>query len=232
MFAYWAKRFRWDYTSRIDAFSDALLTRVLPAFANIGAESQQIAEEVYRSLTRGLGEDEDPADYAEHAQNEAISYSETMTETRQGIVNMFAAGLWHLFEQQLADLVRTAILSDPVDNPNFSESETAIRTSWHIDITTLPSCKGLDELRLLANCGKHGDGPSCNRLRQLRPTLFTMFPPDDPINKLSGGRTRVIAPFGGEHLYVTDDDFRRYVAVVKAFWTEFSEEIRKRYPGR
>src|SRR5262245_44217476 len=125
MFGYWADRFSWDYLARIDAFADALLDRVLPSFANVNEEGKQIANEAFRSYTRGLGEDQDPGDYAELAQDQAITYYETMTATRQGIVNMFAAGLWHLFEQQLAAFVRTAILDRPrdsVDNPNFSQS--------------------------------------------------------------------------------------------------------------
>ena len=49
--------------------------------------------------------------------------------------------------------------------------------------------------------------------------------------KLLRGNTPVIAPFGGEHLYVTEEDFKRYVTAVNAFWTELSVEILRIYPG-
>src|SRR5206468_4809085 len=110
VFEYWAARFRWDYIPQIDAFADCLSVRVLPAFANIDKEGEQIAEEAYRGLLSGYDDEPDFASLAELAQDRAITYYETMYGLVQGIVNMFAVGLWHLFEQQLAGFVRRAIL--------------------------------------------------------------------------------------------------------------------------
>ena len=207
MFEYWADRFLWDYSRQIDAFADTLSRRVLPGFANLDEEGKQIADEAYRELVSGYQEEPDWGSLAEQAQNEAITFYETMYGIRQGVRNMFAVGLWHLFEQQLADFVRHAILDYPrgtTRNPDFDAAQKLIGNEWHIDVTRFPSYLRLDELRLLANCAKHGDGGSCAQLRELRPALFTPFPHDT-----AGclGSTPVIAPLGGEHLYVTEEDF-------------------------
>ena len=229
VFEYWADRFRWDYISQIDAFAGCLSDRVLPAFANIDEEGKQIAEERYQELLSGCGGESDWGSLGELAQDRAITYYETMYGLRQGIVNMFAVGLWHLFEQQLADFVRHAILDYPANldkNPNFARACSLLHnTKWGIDITRFQSYARVDELHHLANCAKHGDGDACTKLRALRPALFSPFGLETGAS-LGFGRGPVIAPLGGEHLYLTADDFKDYAEAVKAFWTELSTEVR------
>lgn len=228
MFEYWANRFQWDYTPQIDAFADSLSDRILPAFANIDQEGEQIAEKAYHESLSGYDDEPDDASLAESAQDQAITYYETMYGIRQGIINMFAVGLWHLFEQQLADFVRHAILDNPrrpTKNPDFTKTESLLRTEWGIDIALFESYAGVDELRLLANCAKHGDGASCTKLRGLRPALFSPFGKDIGAD-FGLGPLRVIAPLGGEALYLTPEGFKAYADAVKAFWTELSTKVR------
>ncbi len=232
VFEYWADRFLWDYIPQIEAFADSLSRRVLPGFADIDKEGKQIEEEAYHSLLSGYDDEPDLGSLGELAHDQAITYYETMYGIRQGVVNMFAVGLWHLFEQQLADFVRHAIFDHPKEqtqNPDFDSAQRLVRSKWHIDVTRFPSYTRLDELRLLANCAKHGDGRSCAQLRGLRPALFTLFPHDTGGFWGSGP---VIAPLGGEHLYVTEDDFKGYAEAVKSFWTELSAEVRSMAPRR
>jgi hypothetical protein len=95
--------------------------------------------------------------------------------------------------------------------------------SGALDLTHLPSYAGLDELRLVANCAKHGDGTSCAELRERRPNLFTLLT-NDPASFWDA--RPVISPLGGEHLYVREEDFKGYAEVVKAFLAELSAEVR------
>ena len=227
VFEYWADRFLRDFIPQIDAFADCLSVRVLPAFSNIDEEGKQIAEERHQELLLGY-DDDDSGLRAELAQDHAITYYETMYGLRQGIVNMFAVGLWHLFEQQLAGFVRNAIRDYPADstqNPDFADTRSRLHRKWSIDIARFHSFARVDELRSFANCAKHGDGPSCNRLRVLRPALFSLFGLEAGAS-LGFGRGPVIAPLGGEHLYLTANDFKDYAEAVKAFWTELRKEVR------
>ncbi len=210
----------------VDAFADCLSVRVLPAFDRIDEEGSRIQTEEYQRLCRITGPDDEPdlASLAEQAHDRAISYYVTMHEVAQGVVNLFAVGLWHLFEQQLAGFVRRAVLpypSDgPADNPNFCKA-ASLMAERGVEITRLPSYTKVNQLRLLSNCAKHGDGSSCAELRALRPDLF------DPRHRgsLPSWPTPVIAPLGGEDLYLTGDDFRSYAEAVKAFWSELSKEL-------
>jgi len=226
VFEYWADRLRADYASQIDVFAQFFSNRVLPGFANIDEEGKQIAKEAYREMSSAYGMEDDFGSLAEMAQDHAITYYETMCSLQQGVINMFSVGLWHLFEQQLADFARHAILRYPLrlkENPNFGAVRTLLRNEWNVDITQFLAYGQVEELRLLANCAKHGDGDSCSRLRVLRPALF------NPLRNEAGfglGPGPVIAPLGGEHLYLAEEDFKAYADAVKGFLIELSERVR------
>jgi hypothetical protein len=83
----------------------------------------------------------------------------------------------------------------------------------------------VDELRLVANTVKHGEGASAARLRQLRPELF-VHPAlrDDPEWGGIPGHSAEM-PMGGEDICVTRDDLERYRDALLSFWREFGDAI-------
>ncbi len=227
--SFWADYFRTMFVPHIDAFAGALSGRVLPAFDSIEEEGRRIEQEAYRELSRWSPYDDEPepdfASAAEQARDQAITYWVTMYGVVQGVINLYAVGLWHLFEQQLAYFARHALSAEPWDpapNPNF-EGVRAELLQAGIDSTGLPSYAKVDELRLLANCAKHGDGPSCAALQALRPSLFK--PPHHPEFDALPGNVPVIAPLGGEHLYLTAEAFKEYADAVKALWEELASKL-------
>jgi len=172
---YWADYFRRIFIPEADAFAGCLSARILPAFENIDEETGRVEEEEYRRLG-GLFDPEygpDEATLAEWARDHAISHYMTLHGVRQGVVNLFGVGLWHRFEQQLATYARRGLPYTfyPAPNPQFKDVQDALM-DMGIDITALSSYEKVDELRLLANCEKHGDGPSCAQLAARRPNLF------------------------------------------------------------
>ena len=219
-YEFWADYFRRVFTPQIDAFAGSLSGRVLPAFDNIDEEGRQIEEEEYRRLC-SLPEYNDAPDLAalaEQAHDHAITYYVTMYEVVQGIVNLFAVGLWHLFEQQFAYFARRALpYSWDPPNPPFSDVKGAL-SEMTIDITRLPSYPKVDELRLLANCAKHGDVDSCAKLRAKRPDLFEPEHHRD-LPRLPAV-TPVITPLGGEDLYLSAEGFKEYADAIKALWSD------------
>jgi hypothetical protein len=89
----------------IDLYTRVLTDRVLPALSDdeISKEADRIEEEAFNRLGAGVDpEYYDPGDFVDAARDEAIEYMLNVRDTRQGIINTFAAGLYHRFEQRYA----------------------------------------------------------------------------------------------------------------------------------
>ncbi len=228
-FDYWADYFRKIFTPDIDAFAGCLSARVLPTFDNIDEEASRVEEEEYRRLSSSFDPESglDEASLFEWSRDHAVSHYMMMQEVRQGIVNLFGVGLWHRFEQQLAIYARRGLphAFHPAPNPTFKDVQDAL-LRMGIDITVLPSYAKVDELRLLANCAKHGDGRSCAQLSASRPDLFR--PPLLKGQDHLPPRAMVIAPLGGEDFYLTPEAFKEYAEAVKVFWEELGSELERR----
>ena len=80
-----------------------------------------------------------------------------MHDTRQGLVNGLAASLYHLFEQQLCEFYRL-VAWDKKAILNGKKAEEKLRAIGVVDIAKFPEWASINELRLLTNCVKHGEG--------------------------------------------------------------------------
>jgi hypothetical protein len=72
------------------------------------------------------------------------------------------------------------------------------------------------ELHMVANVIKHGEGWSADELRKINPALF-----DYPGTRgfMAGlHHSPVAAPLAGSDLFVTEDDYLRYVQAIEAVW--------------
>lgn len=225
-FQFWADSFTTSFVPQVEAFAETLANRVLPGFDTVDAEGRRLERDIFRELSRGGDEYFDPADAADTARDQAITYWVTMYGIQQGMVNLFGVGLWHLFEQQLAYFIRHG-LREPWDPAPAAQSPIDIlqeqlhRMGVEIDVDAMASYSKMAELRLLANCAKHGDGAACEKLRARRPDLFTQTPP----HVSWPTPTPVIAPLGGQDLYLSPEGFQEYVRAVIAFWNELARKI-------
>lgn len=224
----WADYFRSICIPDVDAYATCLTERLLPRLASLDTEATEVEQAEYDRLI-GLGsydDDFDPADLADKARDKAIAYMQTMGGIRQGLINMFGAGLYHLFEQQLLLYHRRAVLTKTQKSDPAFMKVTKVRDIMKtngIDITHFKAWPRLDELRLLANVVKHADGPSCEKLRVRRPNLF-----QSPVSVEAGlpsVRGAVYQPLVGEGIYLNQPEFIRYVDDVKEFWSELSQKL-------
>ena len=93
------------------AFREYVFRDVIPQFCNLNQRADQIGFEFYdRAITQPVDEDcdGDTSQFAEDAHDHALSWYEMMRSLRQTMLNLLAAGLFHLTEQQLASLGQNA----------------------------------------------------------------------------------------------------------------------------
>ena len=90
-----------------------------------------------------------------------------------------------------------------------------------IDIKNFACWSKIDELRLVANTVKHAEGPSSDRLREIRSDMFInpLFSQDPfPLQ----GFDSVFQPLVGDDLYVSLQDIKDYRDHLVQFWQELA----------
>jgi hypothetical protein len=224
---------RWLYTAdfiqTLEYYAKCLTEKVMSSFDDISAEARKVAQETQNQFTGG-----DLADIAEHVRDAEVDFCLMAHGMIQGIRNMFTAGLYHLFEQQLLRLHRQELLFEiwsPYEEPPrewlcVKEAQKRLLRDYKIDITAFASWSTLEELRLVANTVKHAEGDSCTKLKRTRPDLFIDPVLEDLMLEDTSKRYRpVYQPLAGEDLYISLKEFIRYVAVTKQFWKELEQAL-------
>src|SRR5690242_11614023 len=160
----------------IEVFRDHAVEQLLSLFKDLDARSNKVAKEEFERLgAQPVGEygDVDMADLAEEAHDAGLAFYETMSGLRQTTINLFAAGLFHLLEQHLADLCHDRSFTvDPPKESKLKELARWYSAHFDLDLSALASWNLVDELRLVANVVKHAEGKSAEQLRLRRADLF------------------------------------------------------------
>lgn len=191
--------------------------------AEIAAE-----EEWQKMMNQAAGEYVNAGTLAEQAQEIGISTYLTLEAVRQSIVNLAAAALYHMFEQQILLFHRRQVLHPSEENIqkliNMKEFKKRLSDTG-IDYETLPSWKKVYELRLVANVVKHAEGRSAEELRTLRPDLFEHPALREKSLLKRMGTPAVFMPLAGKDIYLTTDDLNAYQTSLCNFWEEFADTI-------
>jgi hypothetical protein len=226
---FWQRIFEKDFAQQLTELVQTLERRVLPGFDGIEDEAQAHSEELWRELsfTPGTG-DEDPSALAEAAQEAGVDRYMLLRGIRQGIVNLFAASLYHAFEQQVMTLLRKELLhpEEANDTPLFEMGEFRRRLEvYGIGVTTFKSWSVIEELRLVANTVKHAEGKSAEKLHEIRPDFFreTGFP--ELGEWVIRWKPQVFQPLVGKDLYLEPKDVRAYLKSLLEFWEELVEAM-------
>ena len=201
-----------------------------------------------RRNSSGLGslpaDDEiDMGAVAEWATEYGIQYYETMSGVRQGILNLLAVGLHHLFEQQQLFFLRRELARDDKGALRVSELERRLAARG-IDCRSFRCAAKLYELRKAANAIKHGAGPAAMELAALRPDLFEHPVLASHAQAMGDGSgsgpaampvPSLFAPLAGDDLYVTERDLSDWCTAVIGYWEELStmldEQHRRQMAG-
>jgi hypothetical protein len=120
----------------------------------------------------------------------------------------FALTLAAVFERQLSIWRRSRHIAKA---DTFLETFRGVSSETGVDIDALKLGEAIEELYLLANAARHGDGPSLERLQQRAPDLWRHVDQTD-IERLAGRELL------SETIRVTDAHFRRYASALATFW--------------
>ena len=251
---FWTDYFR-QAIRELQGFRAGALEKVVPAFEGIAEDAARAAEEEYERLGSLIAEDAaraaeeyerlglsaipdaliDMSDVADMAKDHGITVYETMSGVRQGVLNVLAVGLYHLFEQQQLFFLRRELLSREEDVPAlFKVAELEKRLDeCGVECRSF-SCAGkLHELRTAANAIKHGTGPAGDELARLRPDLFgnidlLQLEGDNAKSSHAAMSPDFITPLAGDDLYVSERDLSEWCDAAIAFWEELSVDDQQR----
>jgi hypothetical protein len=218
----WAKYARRVFLPSLEFYRRIVMEKFLPSLSDeaITEESHQVEIEYFERMGEFSLEDDDPSDYYESASDEGLEFYQLMHDTRQGLVNGLAAALYHLFEQQLCEFYRL-VAWDKKAVLSGKEAEDKLR-ALGVDIAKFPEWASINELRLLANCVKHGEGGSCEQLAALRPDLLER-PTVGP--RLRGPRPFVERPLSGDGVYFSVEEFNKMADRLERFWEYIADQI-------
>jgi hypothetical protein len=227
---YLARQFQAFATPYFKAYADSILNDVLSGFGNLEQRADKVANaEFDRLRSRAASEDFDGdlSREAGWAQESGQAYFETMSGLRQAMINLLAAGLFHLLEQHLAHLCHDSIFRGyNLKEAKLSEIERWYKQHLDLDLTQFRQWSKINELRLIANAVKHAEGSAAKQLRKLRPDLFRHpLLVDSGLPANSQPREPLSLPLAGNDLFVTEEIFAQYASTVK----EFGKDIVKHF---
>jgi hypothetical protein len=185
---------------QLDALAGDGVARTMAGFANIAEERDEYARITFQSYVEEVGEI-NSADWGEEAREQSLDYYHLLLDLRQSMLNLLAAGVYHLFEQHRDTLER--LLKEQGRTLPYLER--------------LDGWEKVDELRLLANTVKHADGQSARRLAELRPDLFTS-PSMMTLPFHKGRPPQTVNPLGGTDLFVAETDIQNYRDAIRTLW--------------
>lgn len=222
----WAIIFREKFLNEIGTMEQILENRILPSFQNLEQEADQISSTTAEKLKQYANEFSDEETIAQEAYFTGVDYYGRMDSAKQGIINMFAASFYHLFEQQIFEILRYELLDEKeIDNDKlYTICEAYGRfKNIGIDLENIVSfSKIYYELRLICNTVKHSEGRSACELKKIKPEFFeTLFTRQHPETKMKGKKL-VTKPLFGEGLYLTLVDLKIYIERIKSFWNEMA----------
>ena len=195
------------------AYGQWVEERIIPLASQLTAMAEAVEKQAYdEQMSQSVGEyySGDGSPEAEYAYNVGLLFYENISDIYQGTLNLFAAGLFHVSEQQLAYLTKDGAFGIEGSNTRLQSVMDWYTQHFQIDLAQFPSWSLIEELRHVANTTKHAEGSSEKRLRSIHPGLFQnpVLRNDDP--NVPVFLMPVHVPLGGEGLYVTGDDFRKY----------------------
>ncbi len=221
---------REKYKNEIRLIIDTYKNRISPVFNNIESDADEIADKYYQSFAEapssGENAENEMANAAENAMEVGLDYYQGISLMKYNNLAAWLVILYQYWEQQ----VRLFLFEEErhyfqIDIKTFCTNginEIKEHFKFHNeDIEKLSSWNKVDELRLLCNTIKHGDGKAAQSLKIIRPDLFK------PMRDIGGGDLLDLykTTLNDVVLDISDDQMSEYGQSLLNFWDELDERM-------
>lgn len=213
------KRFlKSDISDYVEIYSQKLL----PVFKDIESDANKFRDDYYNNIISQPAYDDsiDPSSIAENAQEEGIEHYSYLKLGKYNLTATWHATLYQLWEQQLR---RFLFLKMPfvkeIQFERFCTNLSEIKEKFklhNVDIESFSCWSHINELNLLCNVIKHGDGCSAKKLRKIKPTLFKQ---EDGTDHMEIFKTTLLE----ETLNIDEMTLQNYRDALLSFWDEIPE---------
>jgi hypothetical protein len=162
----------------------------------------------------------DPSSIAENAQEEGIEHDSYLKLGKYNLTATWHATLYQVWEQQsrrflFQEISRIYNIQLETFYINLSEIKKKFKF-YNVDIESFSCWPQINELSLLCNVIKHGDGYSAKELRKIKPALFKQ---EDGIDHMKTFKTTLLE----ETLNIDEMTLQNYSEALLSFWDEIPE---------
>lgn len=224
------KRFQKPY----DYYMDVYIKKVAVVFNNLEEEANEVAQSYYEDLGQYFDPDRhDYEDYADLAFEKGLEYYEAVSLVRYNNKLMWISTIYQFWEQQVRKFLYDEISQSGYTLFDEKGKEIDFRRycangvreikeefiSFGQNLEELECWSTIEELRLLANVIKHGEGGAATKLEKLRPDFFKSEITES--NLMKSYRTVL----NEQVLNIKDSDFMKYKEALQSFWGELPERL-------
>lgn len=231
---YLHSKLREKFKKPYNYYTEIYFNRVVQVFENIDVEAEELARNHYEELGQYFDPDiHDESDFAERAIEKGLEYYDAVSLVKYNNKLMWISTMYQFWEQQvrkfLFDELKQSITilyndkGQEIDFRNFCakgilEIKEEFRC-FEYDIERMKSWSCINELRLLANVIKHGDGGAATSLEKLRPDFFKSEITE--FNLMKSYRTVL----NEQVLNIDDSELIKYKEALNSFWDELPERL-------
>jgi hypothetical protein len=212
----------------IELYKNTYLERIAPVFDSVEKEADNLSAKIYDDAMSDVVDDysmPDPSSIAQFAMESGFYYYEKYSLMRYNTRAMWITMLYQYWEQQVRKFLYDEyknvyeIEFSKFCSNGIREIKEGFKES-NLDITLLNSWSGIEELRLLANSLKHGEGSSTKQLKEKFPKYFEHEGLEEyDLLKLYN------TTLGEKVLNINDSDYSTLCDNLIAFWKELDDIV-------
>jgi len=213
---------RKHFKSEISDYVEIYCQKLLPVFKDIESDADKRANDFYDNFMNQPASDDfiDPSSIAEEALEIGIEHYSYLKLGKYRLIATWHATLYQLWEQQSRlFLFREMSHVYKIQFETFCAKLSEIKKKfkfYNVDIENFSCWTQIDELCLLCNVIKHGDGGSAKSLRKIKPELFKQ---EDNIDYMKTFKTTLLE----ETLNINEMTLQNYRDALLSFWDEMQE---------